>query len=98
MGASAEAEEAQHQHQHSVPVQLPVSGHRHAPLVCAVSSPAGCGCGVLCTLRGAPCLLLPFHVLGALENAGNTKVWPGGYCSPRHRILLNTRYDGSKCV
>jgi len=25
-------------------------------------------------LRGAPCLLLPFHVMGSLENAANTRV------------------------
>ncbi len=25
-------------------------------------------------------------------------VGPGGYCSPRHRVPLNSRNEGSKCV
>ena len=39
-------------------------GGRAPPLVCAVTSPGGFGCGVACTLRGAPCVLVPHHVLG----------------------------------
>ena len=45
-----------------------------APVVCAVNSPGGTGCGVLFTLRGAPVVLIPFHVLGCLENASATSV------------------------
>ena len=39
------------------------------PVVCAVSTRSGSGFGVFCSLRGAPCLLLPMHVLGRVEDA-----------------------------
>lgn len=43
-------------------------------LVCAVSSPAGVGCGILATLKGAPCILVPFHVVGVPENAQKVRI------------------------
>ena len=43
-------------------------------LVCAVSSPAGVGCGILATLKGAPCILVPFHVVGGPENAQKVRI------------------------
>ena len=42
-------------------------------LVCAISSPAGVGCGILATLKGAPCILVPLHVVGGLGVA--TIIW-----------------------
>lgn len=44
------------------------------PLVCAISSPEGSGCGLMFTLRGVLVVLMPFHVLGSLDNAAKTKV------------------------
>ena len=44
------------------------------PLVCAISSPAGVGCGILATLKGAPCILVPLHVVGGPENAHRVRV------------------------
>ena len=43
-------------------------------LVCAISSPAGVGCGILATLKGAPCILVPLHVVGGPENAHRVRV------------------------
>jgi len=37
--------------------------------VCSVTTPDGAGHGILCTLKGAPCVLTPAHVLGAAEDA-----------------------------
>ena len=39
------------------------------PVVCAVTTRSGSGFGVFCSLRDAPCLLLPMHVLGRVEDA-----------------------------
>ena len=43
-------------------------------LVCAISSPAGVGCGILATLKGAPCILVPLHVVGGPENAQRVRI------------------------
>ena len=43
-------------------------------LVCAISSPAGVGCGILATLKGAPCILVPLHVIGGPENAQRVRI------------------------
>ena len=43
-------------------------------LVCAISSPAGVGCGILATLKGAPCILVPLHVVGGPENAHRVRI------------------------
>jgi len=43
-------------------------------LVCAISSPAGVGCGILATLKGAPCILVPLHVIGGPENARRVRI------------------------
>lgn len=37
--------------------------------VCSVTTPDGAGHGILCTLKGAPCVLTPAHVLGEAEDA-----------------------------
>ena len=36
--------------------------------VCSVTTPDGAGHGILCTLKGAPCVLTPAHVLGEAED------------------------------
>lgn len=43
-------------------------------LVCAISSPAGVGCGILATLKGAPCIIVPLHVIGGPENARTVRI------------------------
>jgi len=36
--------------------------------------------------------------LAALSSRAAYTVGPAGYCSPRHRVLFNSRGEGSKCV
>ena len=47
----------------------PVEHERVFPVagVCSVTTPDGAGHGILCTLKGAPCVLTPAHVLGAAD-------------------------------
>ena len=45
----------------------PVEHERVFPVaaVCSVTTPDGAGNGILCTLKDAPCVLTPAHVLGS---------------------------------
>ena len=56
-------------------------------LVCAISSPAGVGCGIIATLKGAPCILVPLHVVGGPENAQRVRIAAevGGKITHLHR-------------
>ena len=55
-----------------VPPPLPLDPVEHERVfpvagVCSVTTPDGAGHGILCTLKGAPCVLTPAHVLGAAD-------------------------------
>lgn len=56
-----------------VPPPLPLDPVEHERVfpvagVCSVTTPDGAGHGILCTLKGAPCVLTPAHVLGEAED------------------------------
>ena len=46
---------------------MPAAPPPAPPVVCEVTAPGGVGRAILVTLRGAPCALIPFHVVGDLE-------------------------------
>ena len=56
-----------------VPPPLPLDPVEHERVfpvagVCSVTTKNGAGHGILCTLKGAPCVLTPAHVLGEAED------------------------------
>ena len=55
---------------------MPAAPPPAPPVVCEVTAPGGVGRAILVTLRGAPCALIPFHVIGDLERLDDEVIGP----------------------